>query len=137
MRLAIGIVLRPLLVHHENQRVGPAEDYDQVRMGIPRLTVIFRGASSGRRGRPTARLTRLAFARRMFIPLICRGNSPTAIAPLPHLAQLIPAADEAPPANLSPASEPRRHGRLLSLLTPALLLSRWLRKAGCTTTGDG
>jgi hypothetical protein len=54
----------------ENQRVGPAKDYDQARMGTPHLTVIFRGASSGRRGRPTARLARVAFARHMFILLI-------------------------------------------------------------------
>ena len=37
---------QPLLVHHESRRVGPAEDYGLVRMGVPHQTVIFRSASS-------------------------------------------------------------------------------------------
>eukprot|EP01046_Picozoa_sp_COSAG06_P002619 COSAG06_NODE_94_length_24612_cov_12.885041_13_plen_199_part_00 len=37
---------QPLLVHHESRRVGPAEDYGPVRMGVPHRTVIFRSASS-------------------------------------------------------------------------------------------
>eukprot|EP01046_Picozoa_sp_COSAG06_P046058 COSAG06_NODE_6468_length_2922_cov_10.080411_3_plen_95_part_00 len=39
-------VAQPLLVHHESQRVGPAEDYGALRMGIPQRPVIFRSASS-------------------------------------------------------------------------------------------
>jgi hypothetical protein len=37
---------QPLLVHHENRRVGLAEDFGQARMGVLHLPVIFRSVSS-------------------------------------------------------------------------------------------
>jgi hypothetical protein len=37
---------KPLLVHHESRRVGPAEHFGQVRVGIPHLPQMFRSASS-------------------------------------------------------------------------------------------
>ena len=64
---------QPLLVHHENRRVGLAEDYGSVRMGVPHRAVIFRSASSAGCMVRWAAVARFWALRACFAPLCGRG----------------------------------------------------------------
>ena len=108
--------IKPLLAHHGSRRVGPADHFGQARMGPkwseapthPHLTVLFRSASSSRRGWPTARLARLAFARRTLMLLICRVSSSLRRSPGPG-SVLSPQSSASPQSSVdSETSEPVR-----------------------------
>ena len=84
--MSCHVMPQPLLVHHENRRVGPAEDFGQVRMGVPHLPKIFRSASSAGcmvRGPAVARSWALELASRYCVAVDMYSYTPNPPPPPP------------------------------------------------------